>query len=458
MVMDSRDSCTSAGGLPSHIYLYLTTLLGSTALAGLTVTSAKSAQQQVWILSGLSFISSSCDDNEDVLIEEWKSALQLGKNRVVIRQWKASACWWNLNRNHQQGMTNIEDDGIHVLARSEVEGYRIAQKALSNIYIPSVLYFSGDGKTDPTCRTYNSERPWAIFSYVGRNSSLFGLNDWKPDEYWMDCMVKNRFEFGFEEPHPRWGRVPADKSLDYALSVLRNIIIPLHRYMGENAYKKSSHKASLRTPNSLSSTGYRYSDMVHIYQSALQEMESTRYEKDIKMDTTLDLLKKAIATLKGQQPYTEAQQLQYVLCHMDCQPQNLLFAKPAKTQGVGSTEPKPIISSVLDWEEAALADPRFELLLLCRKVCASREQAERIWRIYEQECPQPQLGHLQPWLALETVHSITSLLLQSMDLLGGGRSPWETKPDLWDKIQREIQRLVVVNGWDVDDEEAYKFP
>jgi hypothetical protein len=39
------------------------------------------------------------------------------------------------------------------------------------------------------------------------------------------------------------------------------------------------------------------------------------------------------------------------------------------------------------------------------------------------------------------------LLLQSMDLLGGGRSPWETKPDLWGKIQREFCRLAS-GGWE----------
>lgn len=33
-----------------------------------------------------------------------------------------------------------------------------------------------------------------------------------------------------------------------------------------------------------------------------------------------------------------------------------------------------------------------------------------------------------------------------MDLLGGGRSPWETKPDLWGKIEREFSRLVH-DGW-----------
>ena len=115
----------------------------------------------------------------------------------------------------------------------------------------------------------------------------------------------------------------------------------------------------------------------------------------------------------------------------------------------------PRISSVLDWEEAAYADPRFELLMLCRKVCANREQAEVVWNTYEQEYNSGdnnktlKLGPLQPWLELETVHSISTLLMQSMDLLGGGRSPWESKPDLWGKIEREIQRLEQQYGWEL---------
>jgi hypothetical protein len=136
---------------------------------------------------------------------------------------------------------------------------------------------------------------------------------------------------------------------------------------------------------------------------------------------------------------------------MDCQPQNLLFAQPADTRpnaDSNAVSSLPEIFTILDWEEAALADPRFELLLLCRKVCANRDQAQQVWKTYERELPQPQLGPLEPWLALETVHSITSLLLQTMDLLGGGRNPWETKPDLCGKIQREVQRLVVEYGWD----------
>jgi hypothetical protein len=127
---------------------------------------------------------------------------------------------------------------------------------------------------------------------------------------------------------------------------------------------------------------------------------------------------------------------------MDCQPQNLIFVCDKEEQSHS-------ISSVLDWEEAAYADPRFELLLLCRKVCANPEQAKTLWNRYAHHMSQTyhlSMGPMEPWLRLETVHSITTLLLQTMDMLDGGRNPWETKPDLWGKIEREFQRLAQ-SGW-----------
>jgi aminoglycoside phosphotransferase (APT) family kinase protein len=86
---------------------------------------------------------------------------------------------------------------------------------------------------------------------------------------------------------------------------------------------------------------------------------------------------------------------------MDCQPQNMIFYR---------SESETHVSSVLDWEEAAYADPRFELILLGRKVCANREQADIIWKTYEDECQT--LGDIEPWLRLETLHSIITLVLQ----------------------------------------------
>jgi thiamine kinase-like enzyme len=455
-------------GCPQHILDYLQSRLGVDSLANLSIVSAKSAQQQVWILSNL--LSA---DETSYLPPDWNNALHVGQNRLVVRQWKASSCWWNLNRNHQT------TEEIESLARSEIAGYRIAQKVLSAIHIPSILYFSAENNPPSSCQQEQQQQvlqqhPWAILSYVGEDSLIFHKitsDDWKLDESWSNGMVKTRFEFGFQEPHPRWGRVPVDQCLVYTLSILRNLTIPLHRYIRQhssNMDELSSFISCLRGPRTRSdqtsnsgATGFTYTSMVNMYQRSHQEMQQFKdTTSDSRLQAAIRLLGKAVMKLTEQRPYLDPPLQPFVLCHMDCQPQNLIFAKskmmisPSSSmdddngKSSNTEEGLPRISSVLDWEEAALADARFELLLLCRKVCANRSQAEQVWRTYQQECPQPALGDVQPWLVLETVHSITSMMLQSMDLLGGGRNPWETKPDLWGKIQREIQRLVVEYGWD----------
>ena len=52
--------------------------------------------------------------------------------------------------------------------------------------------------------------------------------------------------------------------------------------------------------------------------------------------------------------------------------------------------------SLLDWEDASLADGRFELLLLCRKVVAGLGQARRVWGRYG-ELTGRDIGRLEPW-------------------------------------------------------------
>jgi len=390
---------------------------------------------------------------------------------------------------HSNDNSNINGPVIEI-ARSEMAGYRIARRALPDINVPDVLYFSHDSNNNSSeqqqehdLNSSKNDKPWSVLAYVGEKSMLFNTTtNFGPDNSWMETMVKTRREYGFDEPHPRWGRVPEDECVAYTETVLRNVILPLHAYMHHQHYcfdniittetrdLRRSPPTNSKTNNRPSSTdsdstlrhGFTYRTMVDLYQREHEQMKQTMAfttsKSNVVLKAAVNVLGEAIKVLAQQVPYLQESPPSLVLCHMDLQPQNLIFATPEeaattinRSSADGGRRSLPRISSVLDWEEAALADPRFELLLLCRKVCANRQQAEIIWRTYQRETTnyleENALGPIQPWLALETVHSITSLLLQSMDLLGGGRSPWESKPDLQGKIQREIQRLVVEYGW-----------
>ncbi|KAI2503793.1 hypothetical protein MHU86_10687 [Fragilaria crotonensis] len=177
--------------------------------------------------------------------------------------------------------------------------------------------------------------------------------------------------------------------------------------------------------------------MVAVYRAAHSRMvETIRTNGDgsnEKWQAVTETLHKCITKLNVE--VSTIKPVAWVLVHMDCQPQNLIFHR---------CENHTFISSVLDWEEAAYADARFELLLMGRKVCANRKQADTIWETYEAECQL--LGDIEPWLRLEAIHSITTLTLQSLNLLGGGRNPWESNPDLWQKIERDSIVSLVLAG------------
>jgi len=223
----------------------------------------------------------------------------------------------------------------------------------------------------------------------------------------------------------------------------------------------------------------QYHDMIAVYRHALKRLsvahgvagtKSDKRDSDGRMVFLLQMLGKCVDALKrewidkgGRPP-----PLPPVLCHMDLQPQNLAFCRNGETQyhdfNVNQVQTRTAmgchVAAVMDWEEACYADPRFELLLICRKVLANRKQSEKVWQSYSNHVQklgsllsarsgnqlQWEVGPLEPWLKLETVHSLCTLMLQAMGLLGGGRSPWETKPDLWEKIDRERQRLLQM-GW-----------
>ena len=445
------------------------------------------------------------DDHELVVAtkEDWKQALSDGDAKLVVRLWKHGSRWWNLHQRTTSEVDSTCDESADeatatlLLAASELAGYRLARRSLPHLRIPRVL---ATGRRDRKSTYHHDRQPdthyfaWAIMEYVGETSTLFRSSSSLSslDDSWTRGMIKVRDEFGFSEPHPRWGRVPTAQALDYAKTVLGQVTIPLHRAMNESR-RTGERDDTIRLLSGLSGyqvrastrkngeptsvmTGYTYQTMIKLYQQAYAKMQVT-YSQMVKNDeqllSAIQNLGRALHYLQDEAQSLQPPTLPPVLVHMDCQPQNLLFGTSSSSTSSSNQESSlPRVASVLDWEEAAYADPRFELLMVCRKVVANREQADILWEMYQTEMndgqaatgsdpsrggPWPQqlqqqqqlsLGPIEPWLHLETVHSLTTLILQSMDLLGGGRSPWETKPDLWGKIDREFQRLIR-SGWEL---------
>jgi hypothetical protein len=415
-----------------------------------------SAQQKVWIVQVERDNNNNNTTNHDtdggameisLLSALWNDCLGQSQNRLVVRQWRGGCQWWNLHRNHS----------VATLAHAERQGYRRSREAIMTtmdeenygyhpIVIPRILHseMTSPETSLPVQQQQQQQQhdpdwfPWAILEYVGQDSLYF--QGTLLDTTWVEGMVRVRPEFGFEESHPRWGRVPVERALDYARMILCQVIIPLHT--GSNGMERMN--------NTYDQDAVTYQSMVVVYQHAYQDlMKHPRVAHDLsyyyyqsdEMDTDLqrrfhqilDLVQNAIQEVLPS--YAKSiPTVDMVLVHMDLQPQNILFSR-------GGDDPPTVsrVMGVLDWEDAAMADPRFELMMLGRKVCADRDQAEAIWARYAEQTNQ-NLGPLLPWLQLESIHSLLTMLLQSMDMLNGGRNPWETSKDLWGKMEREVER------------------
>ena len=466
------------------------------------VERLKSAQQHVLLLSVTlpRLMFKSDDDNystrRDVLHSLYK-AVKDGNGKIILRIWENGARWWNLNLKrlfHHNNVDTFNCDSVTLcndLANAEVPGYKVAKRAIeyynnrckekiswveTNLYIPNVIYFHESGSILTSSLSNRLHSPWALFSYVGEDSNYTNRNDRNSCRKYKICddfihnMVKNRHEFGFDEPHPRHGRVNTDQALDYALVVLDTIIFPVHTAFYDCYFRNSlnnnnesetqmgpinEHPLLQQDGNNLvminyidiekesnyssnknlcQSKGCQYLDMVKMYQNIVsylneevsdsQEfklpLEHKKLNKDRKshqVNALLRTLDQCISSLLlefTQLDVTMKYKLPAVLCHLDLQPQNMiLYHKNTISTDNGVL---PNILSVLDWEESCYADPRFELLLLCRKVVATREQADTLWNIYEQVIQErfedfsmtyrvkdSILGPIDPWLKLKTV-------------------------------------------------------
>lgn len=347
-----------------------------------TVQTAPSAQQRVYIVQ-------SEQDNGN-------------RNYIVVRQWQGGSRWWNLHQARH----------VSAVAQAESTAYRVAYQAWDAAketshpsIIPQLLWYSGDASGDTVRQSSvntTGNIPWAILEYVGPHSARFASkhnvnrSDSNPshpssslssssvpppplvyDESWTTNMTRIRHEFGFDEPHPRWGRVPVGHCWEYAQMVLEQVIVPLHRRCGPQPLdvrvRLCDNDAQLAAQG-----GYTYQSMVEKYRTAVDAMSQAHAANDDKVIAAISTLHQCVAQLE--RDAIDVQDLPSVLVHMDLQPQNLVFGRcrmnPTACQTFSTRETatdKWCIAAVLDWEDAAYADPRFELLLLGRKV--SRKDA-----------------------------------------------------------------------------------
>ncbi len=511
--------------------------------SGFRITSVKrmkSAQQHVLLLSvGHTNINDPKRDKENVgcMINDegakLMKQLQSGGGKIILRIWSNGARWWNLNMKHIlfQDDREIDKDQEQLilrdhLATAEVAGYRVAKKAIgyynmkrkhddkhqccpsettyslleTKLCIPEVIYFNLE--ENPHC----TSQPWALFSYVGEGSShIESERNWTVCNAFINDMVKIRHEFGFDEPHPRHGRVNVKQALEYAFHVLDSVIIPIHFAFFDEFYSKNDRKKeqndhfksdllqsdgrgltwdgyldSIRSIEGIPSDkeetrSCSYDDIVELHRKIIANLksqvycargdgnhdkddtkESDNHDIDSKYDILIDVISECIDTLQDESNnFSGIKEMPSVLCHIDLQPQNMILCKNNFQNDSDDDDSIPTIFSVLDWEESCYADPRLELLLLCRKVVANRYQADALWERYElimreyfgekiwqyRDCQRNEsiIGSIEPWLKLETVHSVITMTIQGMNL--GGRNPWEEKPDLFDKISRELERL-----------------
>jgi hypothetical protein len=119
-------------------------------------------------------------------------------------------------------------------------------------------------------------------------------------------MVKTRHEFGFDEPHPRWCRVPVQESLEYATRILEQVVIPLHKHSKSTILQKQTNNDDIPKAKT-------YESMVQLYREAWQDMkkqQASYYDSlkeqqkqhqhdddDIRMSEALELLETAVTTI-----------------------------------------------------------------------------------------------------------------------------------------------------------------
>jgi len=383
------------------------------ASSGVRKTSLHSAAQEMLLLTVADPLT---------IPPRYRDFLKNGETHFVLRRYKSEATYWNL-----QGCLLDQSEGK--LCLRETAAYRIAKNAFeskhSDVVIPEVLYVADRD---------------VLFSYVGEGSNVFASSEF--DDTLSREMVKTRLEYGFDEPHPRHGRVDIDRCEIYAKSVLEEIVAILHTYnyhheMGDDNFETDKkYIIIIREDGGGGGGGGGGGDLdqhrtkpyptrftqVKTFSSMLM-LYKEQFQKVIKFDDPANdvLIQKTISNLESKRAEVEKLAQPAVLIHCDLQPQNLMFRAEKDAYGL------PRTACLLDWEDAAFADGRFEILLICRKIVANIQQARNIWQYYK-ILLKVETGSIEPWLKLESLHSLCTYKLQNNPCDSG-------------KIERELERL-----------------
>ncbi|GMI45001.1 hypothetical protein TrCOL_g9319 [Triparma columacea] len=361
----------------------------------------------------------------------------------VLRVYVGASSWWNLY------LDSCPSDLLPPaeISTSEHLCYTLTQK----YYDQAPPSF---GPRSPSMRTFQpsvlgSSSNWLSLSYVPHTP--------------FPHMIPDRVEFGFLEPHPRHGRLEPRDCLGYCCMVLEGYFYRVCK----GAWKEGGGKGEVNPR-----------DVVGRVEKVMKEVEGRgvgggRAEEVKRMASELG--RDYFAGVEewrgggeegandgGERSEKTVPYLPPVVVHCDLQPQNLCLGTAQDVGGerregtwtrredndTTTTTTTYFIEGVVDYEEARFADPRFELMFMCRRVCCDLEQASIVWGMFSEFSKGEgwEVGGLEGWMKLECLVTLAGCVVRGSGMgeewikkegRGEGRQDQEEE---WRKYEREIER------------------
>lgn len=101
------------------------------------------------------------------------TALRRGKNKLILREWKQGACWWNLNMNHdvhQKSEDESKDNNtLPKLRRGRYQTYEQDKDAISDVDTTTLLDTQSVESTQTTLSMARAEMAGYILSRLAMN-------------------------------------------------------------------------------------------------------------------------------------------------------------------------------------------------------------------------------------------------------------------------------------------------